>query len=98
VDVSGDICDSLLEQQQQQHLEQLMTAKKARKPPKEAIYHISDHGSTSRLFPERKRIGVKGHSRCLMLELAPNCFLKESEPGLKVIPDASCWNWLQIVS
>jgi hypothetical protein len=28
-----------------------------------------------------------------MPELAPNCFLKEFEPGLKIIPDASCWNW-----
>jgi hypothetical protein len=46
------------------------------------------------LFPERIRTGVKGQPRCLMLELDPACFLKESEPGLKVIPDASCWNWL----
>jgi hypothetical protein len=98
VDVFGDIRDSLLEQQQQQHLEQLMTAKKTRKPPKEAIYHTSDHGSTSRLFPERKRIGVKGHPRCITLELAPNCFPKESEPGLKVNPDASCWNWIPLAS
>jgi hypothetical protein len=56
VDALGDVLAARLEQQ---HSEQLTTRKKVTKPPNEAMYHTSDHGSTTRLFSERKGIEIE---------------------------------------
>ena len=56
MDVLGGVLAARLEQQ---HSEQLTTRKNVTRPPNEAIYHTSDHGSTTRLFSERKRIDAK---------------------------------------